>query len=262
MHVLVLGGTSEARQLAARLDGVHGTTVTSSLAGRVADPVLPVGEVRVGGFGGVDGLTTWLTENEITHVVDATHPYSVTMTEHAVQACANAGLPLVVLHRAPWRPLAEDSWITVPSMEAAADALTERPALTRILLTIGRQGVHYFAHLTDQHFIVRCIDAPEGEVPEHSSILEARGPFDLAGERELLDEHRIEALVSKNSGGKLTSAKLQAARERGIPVIMVDRPPVPEGVDVVSTVDACATWLRTRRDAGSGRDGQVAPVTP
>lgn len=265
MHVLVLGGTSEARQLAIKLDGLHGTTVTSSLAGRVADPVLPVGEVRIGGFGGVDGLCEWITEHEVTHVVDATHPYAATMTAHAVEVCTAADVPLVLVRRAPWSPLAEDDWITVPSMPAAAQALADRPALARVLLTIGRQGVHHFASLDDRHFIVRCIDPPEGEVPAHSSILESRGPFDLEGERELLDEHRIDVVVSKNSGGKLTSAKLQAARERGIPVVMVERPPVQDDVPVVPTADKCVTWLLKRRtpraapDAADGIDGVVTP---
>ncbi|MGB7364922.1 MAG: cobalt-precorrin-6A reductase [Rhodococcus sp. (in: high G+C Gram-positive bacteria)] len=255
MHVLLLGGTSEARQLAVKLDGTHGTQVTSSLAGRVADPVLPVGEVRVGGFGGVDGLRAWITDNHVTHVVDATHPYAETMTEHAVEVCTEMGVPLVLLRRAPWSPLTDDDWVSVPSMEAAASALAERPSLTRVLLTIGRQGVHHFAALDDRHFVVRCIDPPEGDMPRHTSVLEARGPFELLGERDLLDEHRIDVVVSKNSGGKLTSAKLQAARERGIPVIMVERPGVPDTADVVATADACAMWLRTRRAAGGSPDG-------
>lgn len=257
MHVLVLGGTSEARQLAARLDGVHGTAVTSSLAGRVADPVMPVGETRIGGFGGVDGLSAWITEHQVTHVVDATHPYAETMTAHAVEACASLSVPLVLVRRAPWTPLAEDNWILVPSMDAAAAALQERPELKRVLLTIGRQAVDRFAGIDDRHFLVRCIDPPEVELPPHTSVIQARGPFELAGERDLLDEHRIDVLVSKNSGGKLTSAKLQAARERGIPVIMVERPATPEGVDVVVSVDKCQSWLRQRR--ASAPVGDVTP---
>ncbi|MBY6366112.1 cobalt-precorrin-6A reductase [Rhodococcoides corynebacterioides] len=253
MHVLLLGGTSEARQLAAALNGRRGIEVTSSLAGRVADPALPVGQVRSGGFGGVDGLRTWLREHEVTHLVDATHPYAETMTRHAVQAAAEESVPLMVLHRAPWTPLHEDRWIDAPSMADAAAVIADHPEWARVLLTIGRQGVHHFADLDDREFTVRCIDPPEDPMPPRTTVLAERGPFDLDSERELFARIDADVLVTKNSGGKLTSAKLRVARERGLPVVMVQRPPLPDGTPFVSTVAECERWVLTTQPVRSAR---------
>ncbi|WP_315770091.1 cobalt-precorrin-6A reductase [Rhodococcoides kroppenstedtii] len=254
MHVLLLGGTSEARQLAAALHGRRGVTVTSSLAGRVADPALPVGEVRSGGFGGVDGLRAWLREHDVTHLVDATHPYAETMTRHAVQAAADESVPLMVLHRAPWSPLPDDRWVSAASTADAAAVIADHPEWRRVLLTIGRQGVHRFAHLDDREFTVRCIDPPEDPMPPRTTVLAERGPFDLDSERELFARTDVDVLVTKNSGGKLTSAKLRVARERGLPVVVVERPPLPENTPFVSTVADCERWVLTTRPVRPERD--------
>jgi precorrin-6A/cobalt-precorrin-6A reductase len=238
--VLILGGTAEARALAAALvDG--GVPVVSSLAGRVRDPALPAGEVRIGGFGGVDGLAAWLAEHDATAVVDATHPFASTMTAHAVAACAATGVPLVVLRRPGWTP--QPGWIWAGSLADAADRL---PALgERVFLTTGRTSLSTFAGL-DLEFLVRCVDPPSGRLPRRTTVLLSRGPFTVHGERALLREHRIDVLVTKDSGGPLTSAKLAAAREEGVRVLVVRQPALPPGVEAVTTVASALTRLRIR----------------
>jgi precorrin-6A/cobalt-precorrin-6A reductase len=235
--VLILGGTGEARALAAALVDA-GVPVISSLAGRVRDPALPAGEVRIGGFGGVDGLAAWLAEHGVTAVVDATHPFASTMTAHAVAACAATGVPLVVLRRPGWTP--QPGWIWAGSL---ADAAARLPALgQRVFLTTGRTSLATFAGL-DLEFLVRCVDPPSGPLPRRVRVLLDRGPFTVAGERELLRAHRIDVLVTKDSGGSLTSAKLAAAREEGVRMLVVRRPPLPPGIDVVATVDGVLAGL-------------------
>jgi precorrin-6A/cobalt-precorrin-6A reductase len=235
--VLILGGTAEARALAAMLvDG--GRRVVSSLAGRVRDPALPVGEVRIGGFGGVDGLAAWLTAHDVAAVVDATHPFASTMTAHAVAACGRTRVPLVVLRRPGWPP--DPDWVWADSVEAAAALL---PSLgTRVLLTTGRTSLATFAGL-DLDFLIRCVDPPSGPMPSRAQVLLDRGPFTVAGERALMQEHRIDVLVTKDSGGSLTSAKLAAAREEEVRVLVVRRPPLPAGVEAVETAAAAVTAL-------------------
>lgn len=221
-RILVLGGTGEARELAARLGDDAGVHVISSLAGRVRDLKRPDGEVRVGGFGGADGLAEWLREHRIDAVVDATHPFAEVITANAVRACALAGTPLLVLRRPAWE--AEPGWHLVGSLDEAAAAL---PGLgERIFLTTGRQGVGRFAHL-DLRFLLRAVDPPEPPLPPHLTTLLARGPFTFDDEVALLREHRIDVLVTKNSGGPMTRAKLDAARELGVAVVVVRRPPEP-----------------------------------
>ncbi|GAA4553500.1 cobalt-precorrin-6A reductase [Pseudonocardia xishanensis] len=230
-RVLILGGTSDARALAGLLPGA-----VSSLAGRVRAPVLPPGEVRVGGFGGIDGLVDYLRAERITHVVDATHPFAARMTAHAAEACAATGVPLVILRRPGWSSVPGDRWIRVPSLPAAADLV---PRLgSRVFLTTGRQDLATFAGL-DPWFLVRSVDPPDPPVPHRMLSLLDRGPFTVEGERALLREHAIDLLVTKDSGGP-TGAKLTAARELGVPVIMVDRPPLPPGVPVVRTPEEAA----------------------
>jgi precorrin-6A/cobalt-precorrin-6A reductase len=236
--VLILGGTAEARALATALVDA-GVRVVSSLAGRVRDPALPVGEVRVGGFGGVDGLTGWLREHGVSAVVDATHPFASTMTGHAVEASAATGVQLVVLRRPGWPP--EPGWVWADSVGAAAAVL---PSLgERAFLTTGRTSLGAFAEL-DLEFLVRCVDPPTGPLPRRVQVLLSRGPFTVDGERALLREHAIDVLVTKDSGGSLTSAKLAAARAEGVRVLVVRRPPLPAGVDAVDTVDAALARLR------------------
>ncbi|MGW4898378.1 cobalt-precorrin-6A reductase [Kitasatospora sp. NPDC004240] len=249
-HVLILGGTTEARTLAAALDGDGGRRVTSSLAGRVAEPRLPAGEVRIGGFGGPEGLAAWLREGRVSALVDATHPFAGVMSHNAALAAAAAGVPLLALRRPGWSPVAGDRWHPVDSLAAAADAL---PGLgRRVFLTTGRQGLAAFAHLDGLHFLARSVDPPEAPMPASTEVLLDRGPFTLDGERAVLREHRIDVLVTKDSGGAATAPKLTAARELGLPVVIVRRPEPPAGVPVAATVTEALHWLDR---AGRGQTG-------
>ncbi|MEU4999885.1 cobalt-precorrin-6A reductase [Streptomyces sp. NPDC021622] len=229
MHVLVLGGTAEARALAARLATRPDVRVTTSLAGRVARPAALEGDVRVGGFGGVDGLAAWLREHRVDAVVDATHPFAATISEHAVRAAAATGVPAVLLRRPGWRPAPGDHWHDAGSLAEAAALL---PSLgRRVFLTTGRLGLAAFAEpsLAELHFLVRSVEPPEPPLPHHTEILLDRGPYTVEGETALLREHRIDVLVTKDSGGAATAAKLTAARTLSVPVLIVRRPPAPEG---------------------------------
>ncbi|MEU8384282.1 cobalt-precorrin-6A reductase [Streptosporangium sp. NPDC048865] len=243
MNVLILGGTDEARRLAAALAGRAGTRVVSSLAGRVRDPKLPVGEVREGGFGGPGGLAAWLAEHGVDVVVDATHPFAARMTASAVQAAGRTGLPLLILRRPGWREAPGDDWRWVPSLEAAAALL---PSLgERVFLTTGRRSLPVFAGLDGTWFLARSVDMPGPVVPRRLEVLLSRGPFTVEGELALMREHRVEVLVTKDSGGEMTTAKLLAARGLGLPVVIVRRPPPPGGVTSVETVEAALSWLDT-----------------
>lgn len=243
LNVLILGGTDEARRLAAALAGRAGTRVVSSLAGRVRDPKLPVGEVREGGFGGPGGLAAWLAEHGVDVVVDATHPFAARMTASAVQAAGRTGLPLLILRRPGWREAPGDDWRWVPSLEAAAALL---PSLgERVFLTTGRRSLPVFAGLDGTWFLARSVDMPGPVVPRRLEVLLSRGPFTVEGELALMREHRVEVLVTKDSGGEMTTAKLLAARGLGLPVVIVRRPPPPGGVTSVETVEAALSWLDT-----------------
>ncbi|WP_308120460.1 cobalt-precorrin-6A reductase [Streptomyces bambusae] len=238
--MLVLGGTTEARRLAELLaDAPY--RVTTSLAGRVASPVLPPGETRIGGFGGPEGLAAWIAEHGVTRLVDATHPFARQMSFHAAAAAAAAGVPLLAVRRPAWQPVPGDRWHRVPDLDAAAAALPDLGS--RVFLTTGRTGLAAFAHLDRPWFLVRSVDAPTPPLPARTEVLLARGPFTLDDERELLRAHRIDLLVTKDSGGSATAPKLTATREAGIPVLVVDRPPVPPGVPVVGTPQAAVDWL-------------------
>ncbi|WP_330475746.1 cobalt-precorrin-6A reductase [Terrabacter sp. C0L_2] len=234
MRVLVLGGTGEARDLAARLVE-RGDVVVSSLAGRVSAPALPVGEVRTGGFGGVDGLAAYV-DGSFDHVVDATHPFAAQITGNAVAACDRVGVPIVRLQRPGWEmhPLAGSfTWVEdIEAARVAAEGLGVRP-----FVTTGRQQLDAFAGWDDRYVLARVVDPPEWEVPASWEVLRARGPYPYAGERDLLESRRIDVLLTKDSGGALTEAKLTAAHDLGVPVVVVRRPPVPEGIRVVATVD-------------------------
>ncbi|WP_225823929.1 cobalt-precorrin-6A reductase [Streptomyces naphthomycinicus] len=252
MHVLILGGTTEARGLAELLHGTPGLKLTSSLAGRVAGPRLPPGETRVGGFGGAAGLAAWLREHRADAVVDATHPFAARISFNAAQAAAAAQVPLLVLRRPGWVPVEGDRWHEVTSLEEAARSL---PALgRRVFLTTGRMGLAAFAGLDDLWFLVRSVDAPEPAHPSRMEVLLDRGPFTLDGERELLRRHRIDVVVTKDSGGAATAPKLTAAREAGLPVVVVRRPPVPEGVPVVPDPGSGARWIRAALERGASAD--------
>ncbi|MEU9040126.1 MULTISPECIES: cobalt-precorrin-6A reductase [unclassified Kitasatospora] len=240
-HLLILGGTTEGRTLAAALDGRPSLRVTSSLAGRVAQPRLPAGEVRIGGFGGPDGLAAWLRAERVDAVVDATHPFAVGISRNAALAAAATGVPLLVLRRPGFTPVDGDRWLPVPSLDAAAELLPRHGE--RVFLTTGRQGLAAFAHLDGVHFLARSVDPPEPPLPPSFEVLLDRGPFTLDGERALLREHRIDVLVTKDSGGAATAPKLTAARELRLPVIIVERPPVPDGVPVVPDLEGAVRRL-------------------
>lgn len=241
-RALILGGTGEARSLAKALVA-QGIPVISSLAGRVSNPRLPVGEVRIGGFGGVDGLAKWLRDNEIRAVVDATHPFAAQITAHAAAACAETGVELLRLVRPPWAAEAGDRWTEVSSIDEAAEAVAALGG--RVLLTTGRQDVGAFSEVRDSWFLIRVVDPPNEPLPPQHQILRARGPYGLDDERALLQANHIDVLVTKNSGGELTRAKLIAARELSIPVIVVQRPAEPAGVETCSTVPAATAWVAT-----------------
>ncbi|MGC0328373.1 precorrin-6A/cobalt-precorrin-6A reductase [Streptomyces sp. SAI-170] len=230
-HILILGGTTEARRLAAELAGRPGVRVTTSLAGRVKRPGAVEGEVRIGGFGGAEGLSDWLREQGVDTLVDATHPFAEAITANAARAAAMTGISAIVLRRPGWHPRQGDRWHWAGSLAEAASLL---PGLgQRVLLTTGRLGLGAFAHLTGLHFVARSVEPPEPPMPPHTEVLLARGPFTEADETELLRDRRIDVVVTKDSGGEATAAKLTAARQLGLPVVVVRRPPLPEGVVTV-----------------------------
>jgi precorrin-6A/cobalt-precorrin-6A reductase len=245
-HVLVLGGTTEARELAAELAARPGVRVTTSLAGRVSRPGALEGDVRTGGFGGADGLARWLREHRVDAVADATHPFASGITANAARAAAATGIPAVVLRRPGWRPGPGDRWHPVGSLPEAAALLPELGR--RVFLTTGRLGLAAFADLGRLHFLVRSVEAPEPPLPSDTEVLLARGPFSVDDEKSLLLGHRIDVLVTKDSGGAATAAKLTAARGLGLPVVVVGRPPLPEDVRAVPDVASALALL----DLGPG----------
>jgi len=235
--ILILGGTAEARELAAALHD-SGVTVTSSLAGRVTRPRLPPGGVRSGGFGGPGALARWLQQHGVSAVVDATHPFAQRISASAAAACPRAAVPLLRLERPGWSERPGDRWQWVEDLDAAAAAVASIGE--RVLLTTGRQGLAAFAGIEGCWLLVRCVEQPEPPLPPRHRLLLDRGPYTLDGELALIDEHRIKVVVTKDSGGVHTEAKLDAARLRGLPVIVVRRPPRPGGAAVASVAEACA----------------------
>lgn len=241
-HILILGGTTEARRLAAELAADPALRVTSSLAGRVTEPRLPAGEVRVGGFGGAAGLADWLRSQHVHTLIDATHPFAQAISRNAAEAAAAVHIPLLALRRPGWVPVPGDRWHPVGSLAEAAEVL---PTLgRRALLTTGRLGLAAFAGVTGVHLVARSVEHPDPPLPADLLVLLDRGPFQLDGEREIFREHRIDVLVTKDSGGAATSPKLTVARELGLPVVIVQRPESPAGVPVVPGVREALDWLR------------------
>lgn len=239
--LLLLGGTGEARALAGQLSAGNLVQVISSLAGRTEQPLLPDGDVRRGGFGGADGLRSFIQSESIDAVIDATHPFALQITCHARAACAAAGVPLLRLHRQPWQPQPGDSWHSVTSAKAAAAQLPARGR--RVFLSIGRQDIAAFAERPGVWYLLRSVDSPTGDMralPGHH--LQARGPFELDGEIELLRGYDIDCLVARNSGGNATYAKLAAARALSLPVIMIARAPEQDG-ETVSDVSGAMRWI-------------------
>lgn len=259
MPVLVLGGTGEARQLAQMVSAMPEFSVTLSLAGRTARPQLPQGpglqgpvlHVRSGGFGGADGLADYLRRHDIRVLVDATHPFAARISAHAVIAARATGVPLIVIDRPAWSPQAGDRWIDVGDMHDAATVLDAEFGAARqtVFLAIGRQEVAPFRAAPRHRYIVRSIEpvAPE-HLPLDSALVLARGPFAAEAEHEMLRQCGVTVLVSKNSGGAATHGKLVAARQLGLPVIMVQRPPLAVADDasaiVVPDVAAALESLR------------------
>lgn len=243
MRVLLLGGTAEARALATALVG-DGLDVTTSLAGAVANPRLPAGQVRIGGFGGVSGMVTYLRDHHITHVVDATHPFAATMTAHAAAACAETSTPLVRLSRPGWgdHPGASE-WQWVDSLDEAR--VVAEGVGDRAFLAIGRQGVRPFLVWSDRYALLRVVDSPDVAVPRSWEVLRARGPFALDDERALLVDRRINVLVTKDSGGKQGAAKLDACADLGVPVVIVRQPPLPQDLHIASTAAQVLEWIST-----------------
>jgi precorrin-6A/cobalt-precorrin-6A reductase len=239
MRILLLGGTAEANLMAHAL-AAAGVVAVYSYAGRTDAPLAQPIPRRVGGFGGVAGLAAYLQAEKITHVVDATHPFAAGMSRNAVVACKATGVPLLALERAAWVAGAGDRWMHVPDMQAAAAALGDRPQ--RVFLAIGRQNLDLFSMAPQHHYLLRLVDPPDHPPLAQATVIVARGPFDIAGDRALLRDHAIEVIVAKNAGGTGAAAKLTAARDLGLPVILIDRPPVPRR-RVVRTVAAAMDWL-------------------
>jgi precorrin-6A/cobalt-precorrin-6A reductase len=241
MRVLILGGTVDASQLAVKASAIPGIEVIFSLAGRTRQPAKIIVKTRIGGFGGIEGLVTYLKDNAIALLIDATHPYAAQISFNAATAAKLSGIPHLMLVRPAWQPIKGDRWIEVENLKAAAELL---PSLAkRVFLTIGKQELSTFAHLQDIWFLMRMIDPPASDrlVPK-GEILLARGAFSIADEEELLKKYQIEAIVSKNSGGEATYAKIIAARELGLPVVMVKHPMMPES-DRVGDVESALAWL-------------------
>lgn len=238
--ILVLGGTGEARRLADLLV-TAGLDVVTSLAGKVSRPRLPRGEVRIGDFGGADGLAHWVRENAVSAVIDATDPYATEISGSAVEAARATGVPLLRLHRPPWEECPDDHWIRVPDTATAATVVAER--FRRPMLTVGKLGSTAFSGDPDGSYLIRCAEPPPGPLPRRYLLVLDRGPFGVESERTLMSRHRIDVLVTRNSGGENSGAKLEAARGLRIPVVMIDRPDAPNAPDVVHSVDEAARWL-------------------
>ena len=250
MRLLILGGTTEATALADALAARADVVPTLSLAGRTARPTVPAVPFRVGGFGGSEGLAGYLEGERVDAVIDATHPFAARISAHAVAACERTRTPLARFTRPPWTPRAGDRWQIVSDLHAAAEALG--PESRRVFLTTGRLELGPFRMAPQHHYLLRTIDAPpEADLPRNSDLVLARGPFVQADEESLMRQHRIDVLVSKNSGGGAGMSKLDAARELGLPVVMVERPPATRRGDDLATLPAVLHWIEAHRKAPS-----------
>jgi precorrin-6A/cobalt-precorrin-6A reductase len=238
LRVLILGGTADANRLAEAVANDPRIDAVLSYAGRTENPAPPPIAWRVGGFGGIDGLKHYLVAEKIARVVDATHPFAAQMSAHAVAACA-AAVPLLALERPPWRRAPGDHWIEVDDLPAAAEALGAVPR--RVFLGIGRLHLEIFAAHSQHAYLVRLVDPPRAALPlRDAEVIVARAPFDRAGDRAMLTKFRADIIVAKNAGGNSASAKIEAARELALPVVMIRRPFIPAR----ETVEALAEVLR------------------
>jgi precorrin-6A/cobalt-precorrin-6A reductase len=241
MKILVLGGTTEARMLAGALAGQKRFAVTLSLAGRTANPLAQAVPVRSGGFGGAEGLASYLRDETIGALIDATHPYAAQISANAVRAAALAGVPLIALRRAAWQKTDGDQWIEVDSIAEAVAALGAAPR--RVFLALGRKEITPFATAPEHIYLVRSVDPVDPSLAVPNAIyLTARGPFSEADDRVLLQRHRIDVVVAKNSGGEASYGKIAAARALHLPVIMLQRPDLLE-IDSAETVEDVLAWL-------------------
>jgi precorrin-6A/cobalt-precorrin-6A reductase len=254
LKILILGGTTEASALARALAGDLRFEATLSLAGRTKAPQTPPIPFRIGGFGGVAGLVQYLKTERVDLLVDATHPFAAQMSRHAAEAARISGVALLAVCRPAWRSVPGDRWTPVPDMAAAVAALGATPR--RVFLTIGQKELAPFRDAPQHAYVIRSVDAPDAEaLPPIAEVITARGPFAEEDERRLLTEKQIEVIVTKNSGGSATEAKLAAARALGIPVIMVERPARPE-VETVAGAEDALDWLaRAHRGIAPSRRG-------
>jgi len=234
MKILILGGTGEARELAERLVAL-GHDVTTSLAGRTSTPMLPAGDLRVGKFGGIAGLVGYLQARRFDRLVDATHPYAGLISINAVAAAERTKIPLVRFMRPAWP--ADTGWLNAPDLDAAAKAL---PAGATALITTGHEGLATFLLRDDCTLVVRLIEPPEVMLPRHARLILGRPPYSMTGEKALFQREAITHLVSKNSGGAQTAAKLEAAKALGVSVIMIARPVYGPAIEVATIEDAIA----------------------
>ena len=234
MKILILGGTGEARELAGRLVAL-GHAVTTSLAGRTSRPALPEGELRVGKFGGIPGLVGYLKAMRFDRLVDATHPYAGLISINAVAAAQQTGIPLVRYMRPAWVEPVGAGWVRVSSLDDAAEAL---PPMANVLVTTGHEGLEVLLRRNDCRLLVRLIEEPENDLPGHARLIIGRPPYGVEQERALFRREGITHLVTKNSGGEATAAKLVAAREMDAEVIMVARPVYGPAVEVGSVEEA------------------------
>ncbi len=226
----------------ARIDAVY------SYGGRTRAPADQPLPTRIGGFGGVRGLTDYIRAEAITHVIDATHPFAAEMSRNAIEACAETGTPLIALERAPWAQASGDNWIEVPDVNAAVVALPERPA--NVFLAIGRQHIAPFATRPQHAYTLRFVDPPEAPLPFPADVIVSRGPFTLDTELEMLPARGIAWIVARNSGGDGARAKIDAARMLSLPVIMISRPELPERRRVESVAEIMQ-WLGHRACLGA-----------
>ncbi|MGR3460736.1 MAG: cobalt-precorrin-6A reductase [Roseovarius sp.] len=239
-NLLILGGTTEARRLCSAVARA-GLTGTVSVAGRVDRPAPQALPLRVGGFGGVAGLVDYLHRNDVTHLIDATHPFAAQMSANAVAACAETSVPLLALTRAPWQAQPGDRWQHMPDIAGAVAALNGPKR--RVMLAVGRMHLAEFAAAPQHFHLLRLVDAPDGPLPlPDCHAVVGRGPFTVEGDMALMRYHRIEIVVSKNAGGTGAQAKIVAARRLGLPVIMIDRPAIPPRRETHS-VDDVMRWL-------------------
>jgi precorrin-6A/cobalt-precorrin-6A reductase len=245
-RVLILGGTSEARLLAAALCDDARFDALLSFAGRTESLVRPRSPHRVGGFGGAAGLANFLRAGDFHALIDATHAFAARISHNAAAAARVLRLPFLRVVRPAWQRVEGDVWDEQPDMQAAASGLgsTQR----RVFLSVGRLELAVFGSAPQHDYLLRAVEpfVPPASMPR-ARLIVARGPFALADELELLARERIEGLVSKNAGTPSTYAKIEAARRLAIPVLMVARPPVPPAPEV-QTHEAALSWLAARHD--------------